>query len=101
MHLRTSELFLLGCSALLLQMACIEVDVHVMAFDDKSRVNCAYFKKHAIAVLWIPWQVHLPSAVRVLFFISSRKVNQMYVCQIVSFRHVSRPDTRGVREFLL
>ena len=48
----------------LLQMACIEVDVHVMALDGKPGVNCAYFKKHGIAVRWIPWQVHLPSAVR-------------------------------------
>ena len=48
----------------LLQMAGIEVDVHVTALGGKPGVNCAYFKEHGIAVRWIPWQEHLPSAVR-------------------------------------
>ena len=48
----------------LLQMAGFEVDVHVMAFGGKPGVNCAFFKEHGIPVRWMPWQTHLPYAVR-------------------------------------
>ena len=48
----------------LLQKAGVEVDVHVMAFDGKPGANCAFFKEHGIPVRWIPWQMHLPYAVR-------------------------------------
>ena len=48
----------------LLQMAGVEVDVHVMAFGGKPGANCAFFKEHGIPVRWIPWQTHLPYAVR-------------------------------------
>ncbi len=48
----------------LLQAAGVEVDVHVMAFGGKPGANCAFFKEHGIPVRWIPWQAHLPYAVR-------------------------------------
>jgi colanic acid/amylovoran biosynthesis glycosyltransferase len=48
----------------LLQAMDIEVDVHVMAFDGKPGANCQLFKEHGIPFRWIPWQVHLPYAVR-------------------------------------
>jgi colanic acid/amylovoran biosynthesis glycosyltransferase len=48
----------------LLQMAGFEVDVHMMAFGGKPGVNCTFFKEHGIPVRWIPWQRHLPYAVR-------------------------------------
>ena len=61
----------------LLQMACIEVDVHVMA--GKPGVNCEYFKKHGIAVRWIPSQVHLPSAVRSFLNLLEESQPDVYV----------------------
>jgi len=48
----------------LLQMAGVEVDVHLMAFEGKPGTNSAFFNEHGIRVRWIPWQKHLPHAVR-------------------------------------
>jgi colanic acid/amylovoran biosynthesis glycosyltransferase len=48
----------------LLQTAGFEVDVHVMAFEGRPEVNCTFYKEHGIAVRWVPWQRHLPYAVR-------------------------------------
>ena len=48
----------------LLQEADVEVDVHVMAFGGQPGTNCGFFREHNIPVRWIPWQVHLPYAVR-------------------------------------
>src|SRR6516225_7022633 len=65
----------------LLQMACIEVDVHVMA--GKPGVNCEYFKKHGIAVRWIPSQVHLPSAVRSFLKLLEESQPDVYVANCI------------------
>src|SRR5262249_47768385 len=48
----------------LLQMAGIQVDVHLMAFGGKPGTNCAFLEKNGIKVRWIPWQWHVPYAVR-------------------------------------
>jgi len=48
----------------LLQLAGVEVDVHVMAVDGRPGANCVFFEEHGIPFRWIPWQIHLPSAVR-------------------------------------
>jgi colanic acid/amylovoran biosynthesis glycosyltransferase len=63
----------------LLQMAGIEVDVHVMALNGKPGVNCAHFRKHGIGVRWIPWQVHLPSAVRSFLNFLEKSQPDVYV----------------------
>jgi colanic acid/amylovoran biosynthesis glycosyltransferase len=48
----------------LLQVAGIELEVHVVALSGKPAVDCAFFKEHGIPVRWTPFQPHLPSAVR-------------------------------------
>jgi hypothetical protein len=48
----------------LLQAAGAEVEVHLMALGGEPGANCAYFQERSIAVRWIPWQQHLPYAVR-------------------------------------
>jgi colanic acid/amylovoran biosynthesis glycosyltransferase len=50
----------------LLQAAGVAVEVHVMAFGGQPGANCTYFEERGIPVRWIPWQQHLPYAVRAL-----------------------------------
>jgi colanic acid/amylovoran biosynthesis glycosyltransferase len=45
----------------LLQGAGVTVEVHVMG---QPGTNCTYFEERGIPVRWIPWQQHLPHAVR-------------------------------------
>jgi colanic acid/amylovoran biosynthesis glycosyltransferase len=48
----------------LLKSAGIDVEVHLMAFGGHPGANCAKFEELGIPVRWIPWQQHLPYAVR-------------------------------------
>jgi colanic acid/amylovoran biosynthesis glycosyltransferase len=48
----------------LLQMAGIELEVHIMAFGGKPEANCAFFEKQGIPVRWVPFLQHLPYVVR-------------------------------------
>src|SRR5262245_5998505 len=48
----------------LLQGTGVAVEVHMMAFDGQPGTNCTYFQERGIPVRWIPWQQHLPYAVR-------------------------------------
>lgn len=47
-----------------LRTAGVKVEVHVMAFDGMAGSNCAFFKEQDIPVRWMPWEVHVPYAVR-------------------------------------
>lgn len=48
----------------MLQMAGIELEVHVMAIGGKPGSNCAFFKKQGISVRWIPVLADMLSAIR-------------------------------------
>ncbi len=48
----------------LLQAAGVEVEVHIMAFEGRPGVNCAFYKKQRIPFRWTTWQQHLPYGVR-------------------------------------
>jgi len=48
----------------LLQGTGVAVEVHMMAFYGQPGTNCTYFQERGIPVRWIPWQQHLPYAVR-------------------------------------
>jgi colanic acid/amylovoran biosynthesis glycosyltransferase len=65
----------------LLQLAGVDVDVHVMALDGKPGANCAFFKEHGIPFRWTPrpWQVHLPSAVRSFLELLQESQPDVYV----------------------
>jgi colanic acid/amylovoran biosynthesis glycosyltransferase len=63
----------------LLQVAGVEVHVHIMAFAGKPGANCAFFNEHDIPVCWIPWQVHLPYAVRSFFKFLKESRPDVYV----------------------
>jgi colanic acid/amylovoran biosynthesis glycosyltransferase len=63
----------------LLQMAGVELDVHVMALDGKPGPNCAFYRKHGIPVRWIPWQEHLPYAVRSFLKLLEESQPDVYV----------------------
>jgi glycosyltransferase involved in cell wall biosynthesis len=62
-----------------LQLAGIDVDVHVMAFGGKPGTNCAFFEEHGIPFRWKPWQVHLPYAVRSLLKFLEESQPDVYV----------------------
>jgi hypothetical protein len=64
--------------ATVLQVAGLEVDVHIMAADGRPGANCAFFKEHGIPVHWVPWQMHLPNAVR--SFLDFLEESQPDVC---------------------
>lgn len=50
----------------LLLKAGIELEVHVMALGGKPGTNCTIFEQQGIRIRWIPFQWHLPQAVRSL-----------------------------------
>jgi colanic acid/amylovoran biosynthesis glycosyltransferase len=63
----------------LLQMADIEVEVHVVALDGKPGVNCAFFKAQGIPVRWTPLIMHVPHAVRALLKLLRKTQPDIYV----------------------
>jgi colanic acid/amylovoran biosynthesis glycosyltransferase len=63
----------------LLQSANIELEVHVMAIGGEPGVNCAAFEKQGIRVRWIPFQWHLPQAVRSLVQLVKESQPDIYV----------------------
>jgi len=62
-----------------LQKAGIALEVHVMAFGDKPGVNCAFFTKHGIPIRWIPFQMHLPHAMRSLLKLLQEGQPDIYI----------------------
>ena len=62
-----------------LQMAGVQVEVHVMAFGGKPGTNCAFLEKNDINVRWIPWQWHLPYAVRSFLTLLEMSQPDLYV----------------------
>src|SRR5262249_6640192 len=48
----------------LLQGTGVAVEVHMMAFYGQPGTDCTYFQERGIPGRWIPWQQHLPYAVR-------------------------------------
>jgi glycosyltransferase involved in cell wall biosynthesis len=63
----------------LLQMAGIELEVHVVALAGRPTVDCAFFEKQGIAIRWTPFQPHLPSAVRSLLRFLEKSKPDIYV----------------------
>jgi glycosyltransferase involved in cell wall biosynthesis len=63
----------------LLQAAGVELEVHVMAFGDKPGTNCAFFEQRGITVRLLPWQMHLPHAVRSFLKLLEESQPDVYV----------------------
>jgi glycosyltransferase involved in cell wall biosynthesis len=63
----------------LLRAAGAEVEVHLMALGGEPGVNCAYFQERGITVRWIPWQQHLPYAVRAFLRLLEEGQPDVYV----------------------
>lgn len=63
----------------LLQKAGIELEVHVMALGGKPGTNCAIFEQQGIPIRWIPFQWHLPQAVRSLLQLLEDSQPDIYI----------------------
>jgi glycosyltransferase involved in cell wall biosynthesis len=63
----------------LLQMAGIEVEMHVMAIGGQPGVNCAFFKELGIAVRLMPFLTHSSYAVRSLLRLLEKGQPDIYV----------------------
>lgn len=74
----------------LLQMAGIELEVHLMAIGGKPGFNCAFFKERGIAVRWMPVLAHLPSEVRArLRFLEQAQPDIYVVWDTISAFHAA------------
>ena len=67
----------------LLQMAGIEIEVHVTAVYGRPGVNCAFFREHGIAIRWMPSLKHLPYAVRSLYQFLKDSKPDIYVPTVI------------------
>jgi colanic acid/amylovoran biosynthesis glycosyltransferase len=62
-----------------LQMAGIEIEVHVMGLGLKPADNCAFFTEHGMTVRWMPFLRHVPYAVRSLLQFLKESEPDVYV----------------------
>jgi colanic acid/amylovoran biosynthesis glycosyltransferase len=67
----------------LLQMAGIEVEVHLTAVYGKPGINCAFFSDHGMRIRWMPSLKHLPYAVKYLHQLLKESRSDIYVPTVI------------------
>src|SRR5262245_12854697 len=79
----------------LLQGTGVAAEVHMMAFDGQPGTNCTYFQERGIPVRWIPWQQHLPYAVRAFLRFLEQGQPDVYVPNCIVPAYFAAGYARG------
>jgi len=79
----------------LLQGAGVAVEVHVMG---QPGTNCTYFEERGIPIRWIPWQQHLPHAVRAFLRFLEEGQPDVYVpnCVVAAYFAAGHARRSGI-----